>query len=181
MRHFGDLRSIFAAKPSAQGWASLVALIDQAAVEQTRELVPYMLTHLERWPAPLLDAPLDWISRAIDGEPVPQLRLIKTFEASLLSPHELTELTAQGMLDGVTHLSLRGCELTAEGLQRWLEAADQLRPHTLDLSELRLSDKALRALIEHPMACELKALTMERHALSARRPILGQQPQPARA
>lgn len=168
MRHFGDLRSIFAAKPSAQGWARIVALIDQAAVEQTRELIPYMLTHLERWPATLLEAPLDWISRAIDGEPVPQLRLIKTFEASLLSPHELIELTARGLLDGVERLSLRGCELTAQDIQRWLDVAQELRPQALDLSELRLSDTALRALVEHPMADALKTLTIERHALSVR-------------
>lgn len=168
MRYFGDLRSVFANAPSPQGWARIVTLLDQAPADELRQVIPYINAHLKRWPSATLDAPLDWLARAADGEDIPQLMLAKTLDVSLLLPHELVEVAKRGLLDGLVVLSARGCGLQTEDLAQWLEAIAHIRPHTLDLSDNYLRDDAIRLLTKSPVASSLRALVLERHALGVR-------------
>lgn len=165
MIHFGELRSAFAEKPSPQGWAKIVEALDQAQAGELEQVRPYINAHLERWPASLLEAPLDWLARAKGGEDVPQLSLAKRLDASLLLPQELAALAKRKLLDGLIILSARDCGLQTQDLKYWLSALEHVRPQTLDLSDNYLRDDALRLLAKRPVASGLRELVLERHAL----------------
>lgn len=165
MIHFGDLRSVLKSAPSPQGWARIVAILDQAPADEVRELIPYLRGHLEAWPASMLQAPHDWIWRATSGEVVHQLRLIKALDASGLSPHQLIKLIANYRLDALRILSIEDAA-KAQELDLWLEAVSGLKLSALSLGK-HLSDNALMCLLAHPISSGLSALSISQHALTA--------------
>ena len=168
MIDFGEVRSLAHQPPSAQAWAELSALLEQAPQAQARQLLlPYLSRQLERWPDALLEAPLEWLARALSGHEVPLLALARTLDAELLTPQELIELAQRGLLDGLRALRVQAHGPRVATLHEVLKAAPALRLHTLELRG-PLPEDALRGLVAHPTAPRLRTLSVQGAALGLR-------------
>ncbi len=155
---FGELRSLLAAPPGERAWDLICELFDRLEHSPERERVedealPYAMAALERWPAALRVAPQPWLQAAMDGRAAPLgLALARTV-------HLVGDLARVEQM-------------------RALAACQQLKQlEALDLSEINVSSKALKLLLDGLPALrslELGAQEADtlRGALLATRPAL---------
>jgi hypothetical protein len=130
--------------PSIANWLRLCSLLDDCQCEEKQGLLlSYIKKHLEPWPletpqkssnnAPILfrTAPPSWKKQVLTGASPPfgweLVRCLQCYyEAELFEENRLSFIVEKGWLDGLTHLSLTGCELRGDFLS--VVAATQRLP-----------------------------------------------------
>lgn len=143
-REFGELRSLFATTPSAEGFAAICehvsAALAQDAARTSQELFPFLKAQLRAWPASIKLAPARWVERALDGAPSPGLSLC-------------------------TRLDLSMIYLEADQLERLLSISELGALRVLNLWSMGLAERQLIALFKSPYCPQLSVLNLSRNHL----------------
>ena len=196
MTGFGDLRSASQRFPGPDAWRSLCLMVQRYDEGSFHErALPYLMSHLSRWPDALRCAPRSWLLELVAGKDVPELAIalrvrfpnaVQVFDGDLdfadLEPFALPFATDSSIhayklscrelerllsADCLTHI--RHLELPGHGF----DDADALaiaRARFAHLTELDLSGnvlggRAIQALADAPALSELTTLTLARNAL----------------
>ncbi len=196
MTGFGDLRSAAQRVPGPDAWRSLCQLVQRYDEESFHErALPYLTSHLGRWPDALRCAPRSWLLRAASGEDVPELAIalrvrfpnaVQVFDGDLdfadLEPFALPFATDSSIhayklnqreldaLLGARCLSrTRHLELPGHGFDDADALAIAGAPMThltsLDLSGNVIGGPGAQALADSPALARLTTLRLTRNAL----------------
>lgn len=190
---FGELRSLLAAGPSAHGWDLICDLFDRLErgperEQARRELVPYALIGLERWPERLRVAPPSWVRAVMDDAPTPaglQLARVVVIDGETRRVEQLRRLADAPELEQAREVRLTSGAISGKALGALLERRGWLAglevschgktesmlntllgrkgPSALERLALRgeaLGAAALAQLPEAPLAQTLRALTL---------------------
>jgi hypothetical protein len=193
---FGDLRSAAQRVPGPDAWRALCRIVQRYDEESFHErALPYLTSHLGRWPDALRCAPRSWLLRAAAGEDVPELAIalrvrfpnaVQVFDGDLdfadLEPFALPfatdssihayrlnrrELTELLSAHGLARA--RHLELPGHGFDDADAYAIARAPLThltsLDLSGNVIGGHGARSLADAPPLATLTALSLARNAL----------------
>lgn len=174
-REFGELRSLFAMAPSAEGFAAICAHVSAALaqdVERTsQELFPFLKAQLSSWPASFKLAPTRWVEQALDGSPAPGLALCARLELSMiyLDAAQLENLLRLSELEALRELHLWSMGLAEEHLGALFRSPCCPRLDTLNLSRNHLDDAAVvRIFRSSRRFSTLRSLSLAENDLGSR-------------
>jgi hypothetical protein len=107
---FGELRSLLQRAPDPQTWGELCALLDEWPEDAslTEIALPYCEAHMRGWQDAWRVAPKRWITRLVEGEPIPALTLARRIRAhnTLYGHARAQPLIRHPALATLTHLDL---------------------------------------------------------------------------
>lgn len=177
--HFGEIRSLVHAQPSAERWVALCQLLLSWPEEDLQQRVlPYVDNHLEQWPSHLKITPKGWIARLNQGVNISALSIVKHIHATGHQPTglllaQLAELDAITDIESLTlrenlapedfeyfhnwptlphlnQLTLQNHQMNTQTIDRLIETfGASRRLQHLDLSHNRMAPSALNALVSN--------------------------------
>lgn len=137
IKSFGDVRSMLHVPPNAKVWESMCHALSNwpSAHELDTLVLPYVLTHLERWPDRLRVCPERWIDGMIRGARAPMFSIVRalTLAQRGLGDVDLLTLARAPALRHITMLDLSDNPIGLYGLGHLMGS-----PHIEGLEVLRL-------------------------------------------
>jgi len=141
---FGEVRSLMQHAPHPTVWERLCAMLERVELELLeREILPYVLGHLERWDDRLRVAPARWVDELMKGRLKSWMKIarVASFGGKWLGPNSVKPVGAM-----MAELDIR----------------------TLDLSGANITDDTLCALAKEPFLQSIRAFRLSRNRLGVR-------------
>lgn len=143
---FGDIRSVVQSKPTQARWLELIALLEGYSPQiRTDRMLPYVQTHVRRWPDEVRTVPMHWLDMIVHGLALPEGLAVLPRHLKWTHAHHIEQL----------HQVLRQLPR-----QRWLH---QLR--RVDLSYNFLKAWPLLNFLRSPQLGNLHTLTLSFNAI----------------
>ncbi len=164
---FGEVRSALDGTPSRRAWERVCGTLQMWSAARVRDHLPYMQNKLATWPAHLLCAPAEWVTRVAEGEEVPEMRLATEITASGRKPWSAGQLAAvAASLEGVAlrGVRVRGAVLKGRRFEEFFAAIEPACTHLRALYVLKggIGLTGLECLGEHSCFDGLTTLSLER-------------------
>lgn len=161
---FGELRSLLhGGDPSPEVWARLCARLERwerAPLEQTA--LPYLQSHLRRWPDWMRISPRAWLELRLAGAEVPTWPIVRAVacDGRVLDRKLCDQLTEDLLRPPISSLRARGVHIGGKEMRELSEAATIEQLRHMDWSMTPLEATEIKALAQSPRLGQLERLEL---------------------
>lgn len=177
IKTFGDVRSMVQQPANPEAWEALChALGNWPDARELEDVVlPYVLTHLERWPDAVRTCPERWIDGVIRGARAPVFSVVRALMLGdrRLRDVDMLTLARAPALEHITHLDVGDNPIGMDGLEHLVDTphAKGLRTLVLDGLGLGVSGMQMVATSGHLRALEALSWRRGSHGLPSIRAL----------
>ena len=168
---FGEVRSLLQQAPTAQNWEALCQHVsDWGEPGFAESALPYILSHLERWPDHLRRAPLRWAEGLARGAALEFAPMVRVLDARALNlkNEDMWTLARAPIMKHVTGLNLAHNPIGWRGLSHLFDTPEPVAPQlrALDVGASAVGGEGVRLLASSQALRGLKSLALTQLSLS---------------